>query len=546
MSDDLIDEDAGMLGTDAMVAAAGASLEGDAPNSKLDSGAVEHITCMNCGEPLTGPFCRACGQKHDDIRRPFWTFMVQLFDDVLSSDSRSWRTLGYLLFVPGKLSRDYNQGRRARFLPPLRLYLVLTVLFFLSLDLTSTALLDVELIRNDTRMAQLADRQKARAAKVMSSLADRGLLPKGMNYAGNWAAELADNMALKQNRDVLVLTAQQFREAAERDDLPSATRKQLIKSAEKTEARLAQMEKERKALEDAGVTEAARPNPITLGILHEEKLAIPSEAEAKFREAIEALDIDDLEDLTGLDSFEDLTDFAELDDFDDMSSAEQKAAIKKKLKELGLIKDKGVSLSLDLSDENTTEAIDDDCWTPSDNFPYCVNVRTFSPMAKERRAGIAEADLKLFLEEADEELGRDAIVGFARAIQDPKGFNKLFNDRLPWAMLVLLPIFALILRLFHWGGGRYYMNQVVFALHFHGFLFAQLIILVLVAPHVSSEILFEAFWIATSIYLVLALKVGQKQGLLRAFLKAGFIWVPYVILMTAVVSGFVFWGLTEA
>jgi hypothetical protein len=41
-----------------------------------------------------------------------------------------WRTLLPLLIRPGKLTKDYLEGRRARYMPPFRMYLVLSVVFF--------------------------------------------------------------------------------------------------------------------------------------------------------------------------------------------------------------------------------------------------------------------------------------------------------------------------------------------------------------------------------------------------------------------------------
>lgn len=57
--------------------------------------------------------------------------MREAFEGITHADSRVWRTLWPLLFRPGFLTREYFAGRRARFLPPFRLYLVLSVLFFL-------------------------------------------------------------------------------------------------------------------------------------------------------------------------------------------------------------------------------------------------------------------------------------------------------------------------------------------------------------------------------------------------------------------------------
>lgn len=87
--------------------------------------------CANCGAPLGGEFCAACGQRNEPHVHTLGHFAAEAFESVTHADSRLWRTLGYLLVKPGRLSRDFFSGRRARYLPPFRLYLVISLLFFL-------------------------------------------------------------------------------------------------------------------------------------------------------------------------------------------------------------------------------------------------------------------------------------------------------------------------------------------------------------------------------------------------------------------------------
>ena len=105
------------------VAAAGQLSAAEAPTVVLER-------CGNCGAPLSGPYCSQCGQRHEPAMHSFWHFMQEAFEDFTHADSRLWRTLGALLFRPGFLTREFLEGRRARYLPPVRLYLVLSVAFF--------------------------------------------------------------------------------------------------------------------------------------------------------------------------------------------------------------------------------------------------------------------------------------------------------------------------------------------------------------------------------------------------------------------------------
>jgi hypothetical protein len=90
----------------------------------------EHSTCLNCGTELRGQYCGKCGQRARNRLISLWELLSEAFGDLLELDSRLWRTLIPLLIRPGQLTRDYLEGRRARYMPPFRMYLVLSVVFF--------------------------------------------------------------------------------------------------------------------------------------------------------------------------------------------------------------------------------------------------------------------------------------------------------------------------------------------------------------------------------------------------------------------------------
>ena len=90
----------------------------------------ESPTCLNCGTRLRGQYCGNCGQRSRNRLISIWQLLQEAFGDLLELDSRLWRTLVPLLTKPGQLTKDYLEGRRARYMPPFRTYLVLSVLFF--------------------------------------------------------------------------------------------------------------------------------------------------------------------------------------------------------------------------------------------------------------------------------------------------------------------------------------------------------------------------------------------------------------------------------
>jgi len=86
--------------------------------------------CLNCGAYMRGQYCAVCGQRSRSRLISLWELISDAFGDLLEIDSRLWRTLVPLLIRPGRLTHDYLQGRRARYMPPFRMYLVLSLLFF--------------------------------------------------------------------------------------------------------------------------------------------------------------------------------------------------------------------------------------------------------------------------------------------------------------------------------------------------------------------------------------------------------------------------------
>ena len=105
--------------------------------------------CENCGNEVSQRYCGACGQRLDSPVHSLWEFSQHAAEDLTHADSRLWRTLAALMFRPGELTREFLAGRRARYLPPLRLYLVLSVAFFLWAGLANPHLQAVRLDPHD-------------------------------------------------------------------------------------------------------------------------------------------------------------------------------------------------------------------------------------------------------------------------------------------------------------------------------------------------------------------------------------------------------------
>jgi hypothetical protein len=88
--------------------------------------------CANCHEPLGGRFCARCGEKRvgpadHTLRR----FLEHLFEAFTHADGKVFLTLRSLLTRPGRLTADYLRGKRKPYIPPLQIFLICNLVFFL-------------------------------------------------------------------------------------------------------------------------------------------------------------------------------------------------------------------------------------------------------------------------------------------------------------------------------------------------------------------------------------------------------------------------------
>jgi hypothetical protein len=85
--------------------------------------------CENCHAALQGEFCHQCGQSiHNPVRHAGHA-IEEVFESFWHLDGRLFRTLRDLL-VPGRTALEYLAGHRQRYLPPLRLFVVMSLLAF--------------------------------------------------------------------------------------------------------------------------------------------------------------------------------------------------------------------------------------------------------------------------------------------------------------------------------------------------------------------------------------------------------------------------------
>jgi hypothetical protein len=90
--------------------------------------------CENCGAQLQGHWCAQCGQPAIEYRRSFRHVVADLLNEFLNWDSKFFNTIALLLLKPWRLTNEFLAGKRVRYVNPLRLYLLVSILFFLAVN----------------------------------------------------------------------------------------------------------------------------------------------------------------------------------------------------------------------------------------------------------------------------------------------------------------------------------------------------------------------------------------------------------------------------
>jgi hypothetical protein len=134
--------------------------------------------CRNCGDPTPGRFCPACGQRKVETRVSLRVIIGDVVQDELLLNRATPRTLVALLFRPGHLTDEYIRGRMARYIPPLRLYLVASIVFFLMVSFVGLRALDRAPM---SELVTVGDRDSARAEllqqRAQLEAVDTGSMP---------------------------------------------------------------------------------------------------------------------------------------------------------------------------------------------------------------------------------------------------------------------------------------------------------------------------------------------------------------------------------
>src|SRR5215472_3064087 len=90
--------------------------------------------CENCGADLQGHWCAQCGQPAIEYRRSFRYAVSDLLNEFLNWDSKFFATIALLILKPWRLTNEFLAGKRVRYVNPLRLYLLVSILLFFAVN----------------------------------------------------------------------------------------------------------------------------------------------------------------------------------------------------------------------------------------------------------------------------------------------------------------------------------------------------------------------------------------------------------------------------
>lgn len=102
------------------------------------------LTCPNCGFAASGNYCAQCGQSTHLHKDTFWGLISHFVAHYFHYDSKFWRTLKALVLSPGKLTIAYLQKKRQSYIPPISLYIFVSIVFFLMLPMFQQNVVEVK------------------------------------------------------------------------------------------------------------------------------------------------------------------------------------------------------------------------------------------------------------------------------------------------------------------------------------------------------------------------------------------------------------------
>jgi hypothetical protein len=169
----------------------------------LKSEAISHqpaSNCLNCGVAISGKFCHECGQEATLHVASAREFMHEFVGHYVALEGKLWKSLGLLVFRPGRLTLEYIQGRRARYVQPLRLYLTFSIIFFAVFKISGKEVATIDEAGHKPRAEVHAEQKKVRET-VREELRKEGVVTLGSaDGARHWLESVSPALARKADK----------------------------------------------------------------------------------------------------------------------------------------------------------------------------------------------------------------------------------------------------------------------------------------------------------------------------------------------------------
>ncbi len=443
-------------------------------------------TCGNCGTALLGPHCYQCGQPVSGLVRHFSSLMGDFLDSVLQWDGRLPRTIGPLFARPAYLTREYFAGRRVRFVSPVRLFFTISlVTFFFAQLVISFGDEPIKFDRdgNGFDKATTVDeviRERDEALKEIAQARNEG----NANIPGVDTGLRAAEVGVRRSADARIAQLQKADPTVA--GAPAADRAQ------------------RRAVGAAAAADAAADTPAS-------PTTTTTVAAARVAASTAALPT------PGAPA--------------DAPSAATSVATP------GASTDADADATPTPAGGSTFAARDgsDDDWSLFDIDGTPWNAKT-NPVTVFWMPAWANAQINALLTRADSNI--------KRMRKDPDEFKDAVLGAVPSTLFVLLPVFALLLKLFYVFKRRLYMEHLIVALHSHAFLCLALLLMfaaMAARDAIASHAGFvygllgwceAALWVWMPLYLLLMQKRVYGQGWPMTLLKYAVLGQLYIFLLS--------------
>lgn len=462
--------------------------------SGADERPAHPAVCENCAAALQGHYCHACGQSAHNPVRNFAHAVEEVFESFWHLDGRIFRTMRDL-WVPGRVARNYLAGHRVRYIPPLRLFVILSLLTFfvgkLVLHVDTSGMrapegftnAEMAAARSEPEVRAIEKRLLDELAKAEREAANTpGVSPMlvmtRVQIEGAAASRIA---ALREQRNTAA--------GASRGDAGAGAPPSGAPADASRDARAAATAEQAGVRERGVAPDAGAP----------EVEATRSETNASARSAVSASTRGDQ------------------DPADTTQSGTDRAG----------------------TDANRRGADDDNAATTGqENFTCRFNDRPFDPVTNPVDSPMLPAFADRWFNARIAKGCRNA----ARLNTDADSIVQSILGAVPTALFLLMPVFALLLKIVYLGSGRSYLEHLVVALYSHAFLLLMLMALFVLGTadeesgvpawlDVVTDLGIAAVWIWTPIYVLLMQKRVYRGGWPSTLLRYVVIGNVYVVLV---------------